>query len=181
MISEIGKNLRDLRAQRKMSLRELASATGLSPTLLSQVERGISEPSLRTLRALSGVLGEASSSLFAAENPVLLHVSRIGERSRISSPVGSIQYERLTPGNGNFEVLLGTLAPTAWSSESPWAHKAIECVYVNSGSLTVEVGAKSFELSLGEAMTFASQQPHRYGNTGDTDTTFILTVSPPTP
>ncbi|WP_205881494.1 helix-turn-helix domain-containing protein [Leucobacter coleopterorum] len=69
MIGDVGSNLRELRTQKGMSLRQLSAATGLSPTLLSQVERGISEPTLKTLRALSGVLGEASSSLFATQNP----------------------------------------------------------------------------------------------------------------
>lgn len=181
MIGDVGSNLRELRTQKDMSLRQLSAATGLSPTLLSQVERGISEPTLKTLRALSGVLGEASSSLFATQNPLTLHISRPGERSRISSPVGRIQYERLTPGNGQFEVLRGTLEPGAWSSEEPWGHEAIECAYVDAGQLAVEVGNQSITVQAGESITFASQQPHRYGNPGETPTTFILTVSPPTP
>lgn len=181
MTSEIGANLRNLREKQGLSLRDLASVTGLSPTLLSQVERGVTEPSLKTLRALSSFLGEAASSLFVVANPVLMHVSRPGERSRISSPVGQIQYERLTPGNGTFEVLRGTLAPGSWSSETPWAHDAIECVYVESGRLIVQVGDNEITAIAGESVTFASQQPHRYGNAGPEATTFILTVSPPTP
>lgn len=181
MISDFGRNLRELRAQRGLSLRQLATATGLSPTLLSQVERGITEPSLKTMRALSGMLGEAASSLFTTQNPVLLHLSFPGERTRISAPSGSIQYERLTPGNGQFEVLLGTLEPGSWSSEEPWSHTAVECVYVNSGQLVIEVGGQEVVLRLGESVTFASQQPHRYGNPSDEATTFLLTVSPPTP
>ncbi|MDI6023401.1 XRE family transcriptional regulator [Leucobacter sp. UT-8R-CII-1-4] len=181
MVSEIGKNLRDLRAEQGLSLRQLSAETGLSPTLLSQVERGIAEPSLKTLRALSSVLGEASSSLFAVENPVLLHISRPGERSRISTPVGSIQYERLTPGNGNFEVLRGTLAPGAWSSETAWSHQAVECVFVDSGTLVIELATKTIEVQTGESVTFASQQAHRYGNNSSETVTFVLTVSPPTP
>ncbi|WP_307866364.1 helix-turn-helix domain-containing protein [Leucobacter chromiisoli] len=181
MIGDVGGNLRELRAQSGMSLRELAAATGLSATLLSQVERGISEPSLKTLRALSSVFGDAVSSLFASPGPVPIHVSRPGERSRISSPAGRIQYERLTPNNGQIEVLRGSLQPGDWSSDEAWAHEAIECVYVDRGRLEVEVEGQRFEVRTGESITFSSRQPHRYGNTSEDVTTFLLSVSPPTP
>lgn len=181
VIGDIGDNLRDLRAREGMSLRQLANATGLSATLLSQVERGVTDPSLKTLRALSSVFGEASSSLFSNSQPVLLHVSRPGERSRISSPTGHIQYERITPNNGQLEVLRGTLHSGDWSSDTPWSHDAIECVYVEEGVLTVIVGERRLSLETGESVTFESRQPHRYGNETDEITTFILSVTPPTP
>ncbi|WP_425280782.1 cupin domain-containing protein [Leucobacter coleopterorum] len=76
-------------------------------------------------------------------------------------------------------MLRGTLEPGAWSSEEPWGHEAIECAYVDAGQLAVEVGNQSITVQAGESITFASQQPHRYGNPGETPTTFILTVSPP--
>lgn len=181
VIGDLGGNLRELRAEKRMSLRELAAATGLSPTLLSQVERGISEPSLKTLRALSTVFGDSVSSLFASPDPPLIHISRPGERSRISSPAGRIQYERLTPNNGQIEVLRGSLQPGDWSSDEPWAHEAVECVYVDRGRLVVEVDGQGFEVLAGESITFSSRQPHRYGNPGGEPTVFILSVSPPTP
>lgn len=181
MDSDIGSNLRGLRAQRGISLRELSAQSGLSPALLSQLERGIAQPSLKTLRALSGVFGESASSLFASDSLLLLHHSRPGARSRISSPLGRIQYERLTPNNGQVEVLRGTLQSGDWSSDEPWSHRAIECAYVESGALTVEIGGRTLLLAAGEAVTFDSQQAHRYGNESARTTTFILSVSPPTP
>lgn len=177
----IGTKLRELRDARGLTLRELASQTGLSPTLLSQVERGITEPSLKSLRALAGVFGQSVSALFEEPNPVSLHVSRPGERSKISTPVGHIQYERLTPGNGQLAVLKGTLAPAERSGDHPWAHPAIECVYVLTGVLTVLVGDQTVTVESGEAITIDSNQPHLYSNeTGET-VTFILSVTPPTP
>ncbi|KAB7591713.1 helix-turn-helix transcriptional regulator, partial [Verminephrobacter sp. Larva24] len=60
----LGKRLHELRLTRGMSLRALAQAAGVSPTLLSQIERGVTEPSLSTLRALSAVFGESMAALF---------------------------------------------------------------------------------------------------------------------
>jgi|SRR5699024_3670663 len=181
MVSEIGVNLRTLRKDEGLSLRQLSAKTGLSHTLLSQVERGLAEPSLKTLRALSGVFGSNSSSLFTGPDLAQVFHSKASERSRIISPVGKIQYERVTPNNGQIEVLRGTLRPGDWSSEDPWSHEAIECVYVLEGTLTVEVNGERYIVPSDESITFSSQSPHRYGNEHEAPTAFLLSVSPPTP
>lgn len=182
MFDDVGFNLRELRTERGLSLRQLAKATGLSATLLSQLERGISQPSLKTLRALSRVFGSSASALFArASQETIVHISIPGQRSRISSPVGIVQYERLTPNNGQLEVLRGILHPGEWSSEEPWAHEAFECVYVVESSLTVIIGQKKYHVASGESISFHGSQPHQYGNLSDQIVTFIVSVSPPTP
>lgn len=177
----IGDRLRALRVHHDLSLRQLAAETGLSATLLSQVERGVTEPSLKTLRALAPVFGQSVATLFDDQTPVLVHVSRPGERSRIMSPEGQLQYERLTPGNGQLEMLRGVLSPGQASSETAWAHPAIECVYVTDGDLTVEVGDRVVTVAPGESVTLDSNQPHRYMNQTDGQVEFLLAVTPPTP
>jgi transcriptional regulator with XRE-family HTH domain len=177
----IGRRLNELRKARALSLRELAEATGLSATLLSQIERGVTEPSLKSLRLLAEVFGQSVSTLFEHDEPSAVTISRPGERSRITSPVGEVQYERITPGNGQLEVLRGSLGPGERSGEALWAHRATECAYVLKGSLTVDIGDESYCVSEGEAVTFDSLQPHRYRNLTDSDAEFLISVTPPTP
>lgn len=177
----VGKKLKELRSSRGMSLRTLASETGLSPTMLSQIERGITEPSLRSLRLLANVFGQAISALFEDETVPAVHISHAGERSRITSPKGHIQYERLSPGNGQLEVLRGLLEPGETSSDDQWSHVALECIYVIRGTLTANVGEASYEVPAGDAITLDSRQPHRYCNNGTDKVEFILAVNPPTP
>jgi transcriptional regulator with XRE-family HTH domain len=177
----VGIKLKELRSSHGMSLRTLASETGLSPTMLSQIERGITEPSLRSLRLLANVFGQGISALFEEESVPAVHISRAGERSRITSPKGHIQYERLAPGNGQLEVLRGLLAPGETSSDEPWSHDALECVYVVHGTLTAVVGGAPYEVKAGDAITLDSRQPHRYCNNGTEFVEFILSVNPPTP
>lgn len=177
----VGERLRELRTARGLSLRSLAEETGLSATLLSQIERGVTEPSLKSLRRLAEVFGQSVSDLFDSDEPIAAHISRPGERSRISSPHGYIQYERLTPGNGQLEVLRGVLAAGERSSDEAWAHAAVECLYVTAGTLIAEVGGQRLEVLVGEALSFDSRQPHRYLNETDRPVEFILAVTPPTP
>jgi transcriptional regulator with XRE-family HTH domain len=177
----IGDQLRLLRIRRGLSLRALAAEAGVSATLLSQIERGVTEPSLATLRRLAGVFGESLASLF--ENPAApaLWISRPGERSLLLGPKGQIGYERLTPGNGQLEVLRGVLEPGEATSEEPWSHASLECVFVVAGTLTAEVDGVPHPVAAGEAVTFDSRQPHRYRNTSADPVEFILSVTPPIP
>lgn len=177
----IGDQLRTLRTETGLSLRDLAAQTGLSATLLSQVERGIREPSLKTLRALSTIFGPSAASLLHEQTPLTAHHSRPDERSRLLMPKGLVQYERLTPSNGQLEVLLGTLGPGHASSHEPWSHVAVECAYVITGTVTVHVADQRFEVQAGEALTFDATLPHRYANNGNQVATYLASVTPPTP
>lgn len=166
---------------RGLTLRGLAAQAGLSATLLSQIERGVTEPSLKSLRLLAGVFGQSVSMLFDDGTTFLVHVSHAGQRSRITSPKGHVQYERLAPGNGQLEVLRGVLEPGESSSDEPWSHEALECAYVVAGVLTVEVGKSAYDVVVGDAVTIDSRQPHRYCNNSGERVEFILSVNPPTP
>ncbi|QOR70951.1 cupin domain-containing protein [Ruania alkalisoli] len=177
----IGGRLRDLRAEQDLSLRALAERTGLSATLLSQIERGKVEPSLKSLRLLASVLGQSVGELFDSSESLTVRISRPGERSRITSPRGYIQYERLAPSNGQLEVLRGVLAPGEVSSDEPWSHPSIECVVVLAGTLTVHVAETAHEVTAGESVTFDSRQPHRYQNVTDGVVEFLVSVAPPSP
>ncbi len=89
----IGKRLHELRVAKGLSLRELGQMVKLSPTLLSQVERGVTTPSLTTLRKLSGIFGESMSSLFmdSSKGPSVW-ISRPGERMLLRGPRGGVVY-----------------------------------------------------------------------------------------
>lgn len=177
----IGERLHELRTARGMTLRQLAAATELSPTLLSQLERGVTEPSLVTLRRLAVVFGESVASLFDDRDLPPVSISRPGERSVLHAPHGRVGYERLAAGNGQIEVLRAVLAPGDASADEPRGHPSIECVYVLSGLLTVEIERVTYAVRAGEALTLDSRRPHRYLNDSDEPAEILLCVSPPTP
>lgn len=178
----IGPRLHELRTSRNLSLRDLGAATGLSATLLSQIERGVTEPSLKSLRLLADFFGHSISDLFK-DGPTMeaAQVTRPAQRRTFDGSDGGILYERVTHGNGRLEVLHGRLGPGDSSGEEPRSHEAVECAYVLCGVLTVEVQDEVFTLTAGEAITLNSVKPHRYSNRGEEETEFILSVTPPTP
>jgi transcriptional regulator with XRE-family HTH domain len=176
----VGPQLKALRTRHGLSLRELAARSGLSATLLSQVEREVTEPSLSTLRRLAGVFGESVASLFDSSPPAVW-ISRPGERSTLAGPRGLVAYERLTPGNGRLEVLRAVLPPGAATSTEPWAHPSTECAYVVAGTLAVQIGDDTHRVAAGESITFDAGQPHLYRNPADAPVEFLVSVTPPSP
>ena len=175
----IGDRIRSVRAERNLTLRALAADAGVSPALLSQVERGINDPSLDSLRRIAMALQIPLFDLF--QEPVDSEVAIVRSESRplIRSPHGGLTYARVSPGFGKLEVLEGVLQPQGASSDKPWAHPSEECVLVMSGQLTVEVDGDMHRLRSGDACYFDSRRPHRYLNEHDTAAVFLLSITPP--
>ena len=179
----LGKRLNELRVARGLTLRALAKDAGVSPTLLSQIEREVTEPSLNTLRALSTVFGESMAALFLDPEAPSVWLSRPGERTQIIGPKGAVSYERLTRGNGPMEVLRAVFVPGQFSVADTDAvsHPSVECIYVIRGTMTVEIAGVAHRVQAGEAISFEAIHAHRYVNHGDVDAEIILSVTPPIP
>lgn len=185
---EIGRRLASHRARRAMKVSELARHVGVSPSLISQIERGQSRPSVSTLFALAQALDvpvdaffrdqhepearresvERSQPPFAGQ-PLSGHryLVRHDERAVIEIE-GGVRWERLTPAALNeVEFLELVYAPGAESHPSLYRHPGMEMVLLLSGRLTIFVGFERYDLLPGDSICFASTTPHRYVNPGE--------------
>lgn len=179
----LGDQLRRLRRDSGMTLRELAEKSGLSTGMLSQIENGSADPSLSSLRKLATVFDAEISSLFSDPDAAVdsVHVSVPAQRMRLMTPGGEFAYERLTPGRGDLEMLRAVIPPGEATSPQSWGHPSTECVYVISGELLVEAGGSEYTIRENESITFDSRLPHRYRNPSQHETIIVLAVTPPTP
>jgi transcriptional regulator with XRE-family HTH domain len=175
----LGQRIRELRSARGLTLTALADEAGLSTGLISQVERGLSDPSLETLRRVAKVLDVPIFSLFQQDAAAVVSVVRKNRRMQVSSPEHDIVYSRVSPGSGRLEVLHGRLGPQSASAGEPWSHPSEECLIVLSGALIVEVSGSDYELTEGDSCYFDSNLPHRYRNPYTESAEFIVTVTPP--
>ena len=175
----VGERIRSVRAERGLSVRELASRSGLSTGLISQVERGLTDPSLQTLRVVAKVLETPLFDFFADAETDDVAVVRADARTAIRSPHGALTYTRLSPGSGRLEMLEGVLQPGGSSSDDAWTHPSEECVVVTAGTLTVEVREQRHRLDTGDSCYFDSRLPHRYVNDTDEPVRFTLAITPP--
>jgi transcriptional regulator with XRE-family HTH domain len=172
--TELGARIRAERERAGVSLRALASRLGVSPSLLSQLERGLAQPSVATLWGIVTELGLSLDALFAdpdgqapAEGPVL--VQRAGTRQAIELG-GGVRWERLSAApdpDAAFAFVTYRPGGTAAPDHPPATHRGKEYGYVLSGRLVVEVGDEVLELGPGDAVVFPSGTPHRFRAVGD--------------
>jgi transcriptional regulator with XRE-family HTH domain len=179
-----GSELRELRRARSMTLAELALASGLSVGHLSQIERGVSQPSVKALQSLARALGVTVSWFFkaagATDEAERGYIVRRGSRRKLSFDQG-VTDELLSPNlSRGIELLSCTLPPGAESGAEPYTHRGEESGVVIQGKLELWVGDRYFVLGEGDSFAFASDEPHRTRNPGNIDTVVIWAISPPT-
>lgn len=180
----VGASVRELRLARQRTLQDLAGATGLSVGHLSQVERGISTPSVSALRAIAQGLGVTVGWFFRAapegEGGEGAYVVRAGARRRLRYASG-LTDELLSPHlGGALELLLSRFAPGAESGAQPYAHRGEEAGLVIEGRLEIWIEGERFELGAGDSFAFPSARAHRYRNPADRETVVVWAITPPT-
>jgi transcriptional regulator with XRE-family HTH domain len=195
----IGARLAAHRAERGIKVSALARQIGVSPSLISQIERGQSRPSVSTLFALAEALSVPVDAFFrdgdrsqAAPEPQRLSVVgeapspdreqrylvRRGHRSAIDIE-GGVRWERLTPAPlDDLEFMELVYGPGAESHKALYRHPGMEMVLVLSGTLVIFLGFERYELEPGDSICFPSSTPHRYLNPTEETTRAVTVILP---
>ncbi|ORW18758.1 hypothetical protein AWC19_18440 [Mycobacterium palustre] len=176
----MGGRIKQLRRRRNVTLRELAAAAGVSESFVSQVERGVANPSMATLSRIAEALNTSLSSLFVGVESTG-GVVRAGARKRMAHPAGTVEDYLLTPESAKtMQIIYSVVAEGEGSGSEPYAHGAEEeCVVVISGQLEVGVDDQLHLLHTGDALTFDPKSPHSYRNPGPGTTTSLWVTAPP--
>lgn len=167
-ISQIlGDNLRRLRQERNLSLGQLAERSGVSKVMLSQVERGDSNPTVNTLWKIANGLGVSYSSLMESHAPNV-DVVRGSDAPTQMAEGGTYRlscYFSNEPGRGFeiYEVELDAGHDHVTEGHGPGTE---EFVMVQAGMLTMGVAGDEHELAPGDAIHFDASQRHSYRNDG---------------
>jgi transcriptional regulator with XRE-family HTH domain len=168
----IGPKLRRLRLRKSMGLLELSKHTGLSPALLSKLERDLMHPTLPTLLRIALVFSVGLDYFFTPEPKPVLEIVRKCDRLRFPD---SPDAARVTYYFESLDfpvprrVLNSYLAEfeSVEGSESRFhEHPGIELLYVVSGKLELQTRDESHELGAGDAVYFDSTVPHAYRRLG---------------
>jgi transcriptional regulator with XRE-family HTH domain len=191
----VGERVASYRKDRHLKVSELARAVGVSPSLISQIERGQSQPSVATLFALAESLDVPVDAFFLKEEspdalvealpklaqaevtepksadkeapPAQRYLVRRDSRAAINIE-GGVLWERLTPETlPNVDFLQLTYEPGAESNPELYRHPGSEMVLVLSGRFDIFVGFERYVLNAGDSIHFPSTFPHRYVNPTD--------------
>jgi XRE family transcriptional regulator, regulator of sulfur utilization len=179
--SALGARLRAARSARGLNLDGLATASGVSRSMISDIERGTKMPTVLVLARLATALGTTVSRLIGEEQPAPVVVLRRASQTAIVDAAG---WERriLSPSvpGVEFEFIRTTVPPgVEIGSFPPHAPGAREWVAVEAGSLTVELAGTPYELSAGDSIYYAGDVPHAFANRGRVECVYYTAMEVP--
>lgn len=179
----IGPKVRALRLEKKLGLAQLGEHTGLSPALLSKIERGQLFPTLPTLLRIAMVFGVGLEHFFMEAKRPLVAVTRKADRLRLPNRPGdglpAYFFESLDfpVSDRAMEVFLAEF-PAQSNRSEPHRHDGAELVFVIKGKLTVDIDDEDVALAEGDAVYFNSGALHSYRREGRSACTAIVVVVP---
>lgn len=165
-VAAIGSQIRRLRSEKRLTLKDLGERTGVSPSMLSLVERGKTSPSIGTLVAISSALGVHMSDLITDDTRTAEDlVSLRNEQETFTTELGvQRRILRLDRVRG-IEIAINEYQPDTGSALSPIHHPGYEYGIVFKGRLTVELqGEGEHELRTGDLISYPSTLAHRIWN-----------------
>lgn len=176
----IGKKMQEFRAKRGMSIREVAQRANVTPSMLSQIERGLVNPSINTLKLISRAL-EMPMFLFFKEDEDREMIVRRDRRKTIGHPEqADVLYSLLTPDvTGNIEFCMMEIPPRSGSESVAQYHSGEETAYVLEGPVEIVVDEAVYTLETGDSIRIPPMSVHNWINHMDVPVKVIFAVTPP--
>ncbi len=177
---KLGLEIKTRRGELGMSLHDLATVTGLSPTFISSLERGIGNPTLDSLRKVANALNMPIFRLIggaADRSPVVRH----DERIHLTLPPGHVRFEIMTPTLTRKMVAFQVRATSAEGNlvVQPLAEPTEEFLVVISGTLRVALAGQAYELEPGDSAYFEGRDLESIHVVGDGEACYISAITPP--
>ena len=161
VVDVVGRRIARERAVRGLSIEDLAQRARVSTGLLSQIERGIGNPSLSTLLGLAAALEVPLGSFFDGASPDSDMVVRPATRKRLVLGNQDLVYELLVPDlQGSLSMLRIELPPGFCNADKPFSHSGEEAELVLEGQLEAHIGERTFLLHAGDSIRFNCAIPH---------------------
>lgn len=179
----IGEKLRGLRLKRKLGLVELGRHTGLSPALLSKLERGRMFPTLPTLLRIALVFGVGLDYFFVAAPRRAFGIVRAAERQTFGEKLGGrdvawefecLDFTATERKSNAYRVRFVSEAPRPRAHE----HAGSEFLHLLSGKLAITVADAEHVLGPGDSIYFDASQPHTYRRVGARPAEAIVVTVP---
>ena len=159
----LGERLRLRRKELKLSMKEVAISSGLSIGFISQVERGLTSPSLTSLTAIANFL-RSDVTNFLSQPKSKSSITRNEERDVYTINKNGLQYERLSdsfPGHTLNSVIIHEMPGHKTESIS---HEGEEFFFILEGAITIYIDGVVNILEAGDSLHFDSSRSHSAWN-----------------
>lgn len=175
LIRNIALNLKRIRKVRKMSLEYAAEQTGVSKSMLAQIERGEANPTIGILERIAGGMRVSFDSLIAQQETDGYTIER-KKMTPVRETEGQYRIFNCLPfeGNRNIEWYVMEIEPGRLYHEKVHEEGTSEYIEVNRGVLSISIESKEFVVAEGDFFCFQADREHTYCNPGDEK--LIITV-----
>lgn len=181
----VGPKMKHTRLLKGLTLKQLADAAGCSVSLLSKIENGRANPSLKMIHRVATALGMPVAGLFQAQGETDNIVLREGQRPVIATDQvrtgHGVSLEAIIPASSG-HLLSGYInhIEPGGGSEGELRHEGEEFGYVLAGEIELRVGGQRYQVGPGDCFHFRSETSHSYRNTGSVIARVLWLNTPPT-
>ncbi len=175
----VARNLKRIRKSMKMSLDDVSRQTGISKSMLGQIERGVSTPTVETLgKLVSGLRISFNSLITAAKNDVVIVEKEKLQPSYISESASYKAYEYFPyEEDRTFEIYMMNLEAHSEYLSDSHGDNTYEYLTVFSGCLTIKVDGKTYEVAEENSIRFPTNVAHEYINLSNATVKFCVTFT----
>ncbi|MBL8791857.1 MAG: helix-turn-helix transcriptional regulator [Rhizobiales bacterium] len=178
--ADLGKTIQRLRKAYNLSLGELSEQSGVAKSIISQIERNETNPTLSTVVKLSRALDTTVDEVLRGEtqSPFIEHQQKSAVpilesqdglcRLAIAGPLNLIDF---------FQWYDFHAKPSGVLESSPHPPGTVEHLYVVTGELEVTTAGETRIAKAGEALRYRADVPHRLVNIGDTDAHAVMMLA----
>ena len=176
----LGRRVKKLRTDRGWSLEELATVSGVSRSMLSEIEREKANPTLTVTFRIARAFGLTLQELIESAEPSTskIQVIRASDRAQVYRSDRQCEIRTLSPLNleKDVEFYELTLRPGGALRSQPHFEGTREFLTVEEGGVRIESGMDTDELTKGDSGTYRADVPHAIINTGRTEALVFLVV-----
>ncbi len=161
-----GRAVKRQREAARLSLRMLAERSGVSSSMISDIERGAKSPTVTTLVRLAQALGISAAALVDAGTPQAsrIRITRHGDAAAGEQPAPWESLGPSMPGSRIDFVRYQIPPATVLGPSAPHAPGTVEHVHVATGTIRVTVGEETADLSTGDSCSCRTDVPHGVEN-----------------
>ena len=171
LAEKLGQTILRLRTADKMSLGDLSEISGVAKSMISQIEKNETNPSLATLSRLSQALGTSVEAMVSQDDSssALLQKTNIQDTPLLKSEDGLCELRII----GSMDTVQWVqwydfrAEPSGKLISSPHPDGSVENLTLLTGKALVEIGDESWEVNMGETLRYRADRPHMITNIGE--------------
>jgi len=178
---ELGERIKRFRLGRNLTLKEVELKAKVSATHISEIERGMTSPTVGALSKIARALGTEPSYFLQSDDTPPVSVVRRADRRVLSDEAWGARLNRLCNGVRGSEMsfLEIEMDPGKEDKIEPIIHSGEEFVYVMKGVIEIYIGLERHLVKEGDSLHFRLNEPHSIRNIGDGLAKLLWTTLPP--